>query len=210
MPELSDEEFAKMKKELEEMDAKCKSGEISEAAFTKYVIETQNKLLKDVHEIDLRMAHDYARDICEIIHNVERGTSVYESKIKEGMGEYGPQWIIKFKHGNYDFVKGKKKMALRHSDLDVVAHINGFFDKFQDKVSLEVVVTGPDKFTVFMNKKMFEPFDITDETGRVVQRVRPVDPEYCGIDLETQKEHAKIMTRDIRKFEKEHNVKFGK
>lgn len=184
MPELSDKDFEEMKQELHKTEEQFKRGEISEREMTEHVIDLNNRLFKDVTEVDLRLAHSFVRDVVELLAHNCGVSCTYRSKIGERMGEYGSQWVIKFQHGKLD--------------IDIEQYIKGFMNMFHEKLNFEIDIDSPNKFTMFINKKIFDPF-IVEVDGKI-QKVHPVDPEYCGISIEEQKGHAKFMIGDIARI----------
>lgn len=186
MPELSDKDYIEMQQELHKIEGQFKRGEIGEHAMRRKVVGLNNRLFKDVYEIDLRLAHQFARDVVELLAHNSGVSCTYRSTLQERIGEYGPQWIIKFQHDKLD--------------IDIEKYIKDFFDMFREKISFKIEIKNPEKFTMYINKKMFDPF-IVEIDGKI-QKVRPVDPEYCGVDIETQKKHAKFMINDIDRLQK--------
>jgi len=177
------------------------------------VVKGFNKWMASKGEIDSNSAVEIGYAVCTAVNMATNESCVCETEIGEEMGEYGPQWVLEFIHGhvkNKDSLKEKKgadpmyymRDGLIPGGAEIPLIVSKFMDIIYECVSYAVEEDEDDgtKFTMYINKKMFPVVSV--EVGGQIQKVRLVDPEYCGIDLDTQKKHAQYMVTDIDRLQK--------
>jgi hypothetical protein len=175
-------------------------------------IEGFNKWILSKGELDLDIVIYIGKAVCTAINVATDESCLCSTEVGETMGEYGPQWVLKFIHGhlkNKDqkFKKGAgPEYYLRDGLIAGGAEIPLIVAKFMDTMLETVNSTVEEdeedgiKFTMYINKKLFPVVKV--EVGKRIQKVRLVDPDYCGIDLETQEYHAQFMLTDIDRLQK--------
>jgi hypothetical protein len=177
------------------------------------VIKGFNKWTASKGEIDSDTAVEIGYAVCEAVNMATNESCICDTEIGEQMGEYGPQWVLDFIHGhlkNKNLLKVKKgadpsyymRGGLIAGKAEIPLIVTKFMDTIYESVNFTVEEDEDDgtKFSMYINKKMF-PVVLVEVGGRI-QKVRLVDPEYCGIDLDTQKKHAQYMISDIERLQK--------
>lgn len=177
------------------------------------VVTGFNKWTASKGEIDSDTVVEIGYAVCEAINIATNESCICGTDIGETMGEYGPQWVVEFTHGhlkNKDSLKEKKgadpsyymRDGLESGGAEIPLIVTKFMDTIFESVSFEVEEDEDDgtKFTMYVNKKMFPVVSV--EVGGRIQKVRLVDPKYCGIDLETQAKHAQYMVTDVERLQR--------
>ncbi len=156
-------------------------------------IEKFRNILSKLDEVDRDLVRIICYGVCKVVHQATNKSCIFNTDFDERKGEYGPEWVVKFIHGDGSGKGGKVRIPLI---------VTKFIDTFFEKVNMEVEEDEDDEsvFRIYIKKKMFDLFIV--EVGGRIQKVRPVDPEYCGFSVEEQKKHANYMIRDIDRIQK--------
>ncbi len=176
-------------------------------------IEEFRNILAKLDEIDPDLVKVIGYGVCKAINEATNESCVFHTEFDEREGEYGPEWIVEFTHGNTELVENKEGEVDEDGDVELEAQVTPgnanvglivtmFIDTFFEKVNMFVEEDDEDKtvFRMYIKKKMFDPFIV--KVGDKIQKVRPVDPEYCGFSIEEQKKQGQYMIRDIDRLQK--------
>lgn len=177
--------------------------------FGKYIrerekaIEEFRKILAGLDEIDEDLVKVVSYGVCKAVNEATNQSCVFRNEFDEREGDYGQEWVVEFTHGNAspnNEVREDYTIEETEGRGNIPLIVTMFIDTFFEKVNMEIEEENNAIFHMYIKKKMFDPFIV--KVGDQIQKVRPVDPEYCGFSIEEQKKQGQYMIRDIDRLQK--------